>query len=350
MKSAVICWRSAPSCDTTLISAFRVLLPVLIKLLPIGTRTRWKARSAKLKEEQLTSQTFLSFLSLQALSMNNTEDSATKKRRSSPVRQNVRRQPRRHSTIDALPASLSLKCAVCHGEHHVTNCFKFLKQGSEKRKKTARTLYLCFRCYGLSIELKNRGWGFHHLLVLMSSNQQAQRQAEPDDHVPPLKQKQKGKQPPVYCSPTHAVQPESVKAIAHGANGKRLVINCLLYRGAEQTLVTEDRARALGLVGVAETVIVKGIGGIHCTPTLARRVGFRLSLVKTLARICDNIQSVPVRCGDWKHLQHLRIAKEQDEKLPVHVLISVDSYGRFLDEKILRGNPTDPVAIETTLG
>ncbi|KRY37299.1 hypothetical protein T01_15973 [Trichinella spiralis] len=117
-------------------------------------------------------------------------------------------------------------------------------------------------------------------------------------------------------------------AIAHGANGKRLVINCLLYRGAEQTLVTEDRARALGLVGVAETVIVKGIGGIHCTPTLARRVGFRLSLVK----------SVPVRCGDWKHLQHLRIAKEQDEKLPVHVLISVDSYGRFLDEKILRAS------------
>ncbi|XP_003376922.1 hypothetical protein Tsp_01095 [Trichinella spiralis] len=172
--------------------------------------------------------------------MNNTEDSATKKRRSSPVRQNVRRQPRRHSTIDALPASLSLKCAVCHAR-------------------------IRFR---------------------------------------------------------------TVKAIAHGANGKRLVINCLLYRGAEQTLVTEDRARALGLVGVAETVIVKGIGGIHCTPTLARRVGFRLSLVK----------SVPVRCGDWKHLQHLRIAKEQDEKLPVHVLISVDSYGRFLDEKILRAS------------
>ncbi|KRX50263.1 hypothetical protein T05_1646 [Trichinella murrelli] len=61
--------------------------------------------------------------------------------------------------------------------------------------------------------LKNRYWGLQHLLVLMSSNQQAQRQAEPDDHVPPPKtsfaQKQKEKQPPVYCSPAHAVQPES---------------------------------------------------------------------------------------------------------------------------------------------
>ncbi|KRX25736.1 hypothetical protein T07_2378 [Trichinella nelsoni] len=143
-----------------------VLLPVLIKLLPIGTRTRWKARNAKLNEEQLTSQTFLTFLSLQALCMDNTEDSAAKKRRSSPVRQNVRRQPHRHSTIDALPASLSLKCAVCHGEHHMLR--------PEHRATECR--------------VKNRGWGLHHFLVLMSSNQQAQRQAEPDDHVPPLKQ------------------------------------------------------------------------------------------------------------------------------------------------------------------
>ncbi|KRX85523.1 hypothetical protein T06_8382 [Trichinella sp. T6] len=206
MKSAVICWRSAPS------------------LLPIGTRTRWKARSAKLNEEQLTSQTFLSFLSLQALSMNNTEDSATKKRQSSPVRQNVRRQHAdTQRSMPFLPHCLSnVPCvmdtiSVLHmlrPDHRATEC-----------------------------RLKNRGWGLHNLLVLMSSNQQAQRQAEPDDH-----------------------------AIAHGANGKRLVINCLLYSGAEQTLFTEDTARALGLVGVAETVTVKVIGGIHCAPTLARRV------------------------------------------------------------------------------
>ncbi|KRZ81732.1 hypothetical protein T08_12448, partial [Trichinella sp. T8] len=157
---------------------------------------------------------------------------------------------------------------------------------------------------------------------------------------------------------------QTVKAIATGANGKRLVINCLFDGGAEQTRVTEDTAKALGLVGMAESVTVKGIGSTHCTPTLGRRVRFRLSLVKandhdldvepiealTLSQICDDIQLVPVRCDNWKHLQHLRIPEEQDEKLPVHVLIGVDSYGRFLGEKILQGNPTEPVAIETTLG
>ncbi|KRZ47712.1 hypothetical protein T02_6517 [Trichinella nativa] len=157
---------------------------------------------------------------------------------------------------------------------------------------------------------------------------------------------------------------QTMKAIATGANGKRLVINCLFDSGAEQTRVTEDTAKALGLVGMAESVTVKGIGSTHCTPTLGRRVRFRLSLVKandhdldvepiealTLTQICDDIQLVPVRCDNWKHLQHLRIPEEQDEKLPVHVLIGVDSYGRFLGEKILRSNPTEPVAIETTLG
>ncbi|KRY44740.1 hypothetical protein T03_14432, partial [Trichinella britovi] len=157
---------------------------------------------------------------------------------------------------------------------------------------------------------------------------------------------------------------QTVKAIATGANGKRLVINCLFDSGAEQTRVTEDTAKALGLVGMAESVTVKGIGSTHCTPTLGRRARFRLSLVKandhdldvepiealTLPQICDDIQLVPVRCDNWKHLQHLRIPEEQDEKLPVHVLIGVDSYGRFLGEKILQSNPTEPVAIETTLG
>ncbi|KRZ11476.1 hypothetical protein T11_2492, partial [Trichinella zimbabwensis] len=98
------------------------------------------------------------------------------------------------------------------------------------------------------------------------------------------------------------------------------------YPAGRDTLVTEDTAKALGLVGVAETVTVKGIGSIHCTPTLAKRVRFRLSPVKTnqhdlsgeliealtLPRICGDIQSVPIRSGDWKHLQHLQITEEQD--------------------------------------
>ncbi|KRX18791.1 hypothetical protein T07_12348 [Trichinella nelsoni] len=34
----------------------------------------------------------------------------------------------------------------------------------------------------------------------------------------------------------------------------------------------------------------------------------------------------------------------------IHILISLDFYGRFVSEKILRGGHNDLVAIETTLG
>ncbi|KRZ76291.1 hypothetical protein T10_9177 [Trichinella papuae] len=60
----------------------------------------------------------------------------------------------------------------------------------------------------------------------------------------------------------------------------RLVISCLFDSCAEKTLVTEDTARALGLAGVAETLTMKGMSDIRCTPALAKRVWFRLSSVK----------------------------------------------------------------------
>ncbi|KRZ26069.1 hypothetical protein T4B_6970 [Trichinella pseudospiralis] len=66
-------------------------------------------------------------------------------------------------------------------------------------------------------------------------------------------------------------------------------IYCSSYRWEETSdqllvrllcLVTEDTARALGLAGVAETLTMKGMSGIRCTPALAERVRFRLSSVK----------------------------------------------------------------------
>ncbi|KRY45624.1 hypothetical protein T03_3781 [Trichinella britovi] len=238
--------------------------------------------------------------------------------RTSPVRWNQRK--RSHpplQTIGAFHTSLHPTCPVCQGEHRVTH----------------------------------RGWRTHHVLTSSATKKQTPLPEGLDDtNVPPGKKVPESSEETttrVLLANTRGsarIRFQTVKAIATSANVKRLVINCLFDSDAEQTLVTEDTAKALGLVGMAESVTVKGIGGIHCTPTLARRVRFRLSPVKandhdldveptealTHPQFCDDIQSVPVRCDNWKHLQHLRIPGEQDEKLPVHVLIGVDSHGQFL--------------------
>ncbi|KRX14003.1 hypothetical protein T07_14313 [Trichinella nelsoni] len=62
---------------------------------------------------------------------------------------------------------------------------------------------------------------------------------------------------------------------------------CLLDSGAEKTLVTEDTTKAVELAGVATNVTVKCIGGIHCTPTLAKTAQFQLSPVKANQRDLD---------------------------------------------------------------
>ncbi|KRZ65467.1 hypothetical protein T10_12933, partial [Trichinella papuae] len=369
--------RDIDTSDTKLISGFRMLLPRIAKLLPTQTRTKWKEHSAKLTEEQVTSQTFLSFLSQQTLCMDNTENLANRKRQSSPARHNVRRQPRKHTTIDALHASLILKCAVCQGEHHISNCPQFLNQGSEERKKTARTLYLCFKCLrqghrATECRLKKRGWNLHRLLTSTSSNQQTQRQTDPDNQKQPPRKTSRLEEKTeatanVLLTSTHSparIRFQTIRAIAHGAEGNRIIVNCLFDSAAERTLVREDVAQILGLAEPIETITEKGINGIHCHSATSRKIQIRLSPLNsdhheranqfiealTLTKICDDIPSVPFRSKDWKHLEPLHLSEEWDANLPIHILIGLDFYGRFLGEKILRGGYNDPVAIETTLG
>ncbi|KRX13086.1 Pol polyprotein, partial [Trichinella nelsoni] len=370
--------------DTT-VSGFRTALPQLVAQLPKNIQSRWKDQCGKLTEEP-TSQTFLDFLAEHARCAVDLVQSTQGERMSSPthkhtVKENQRKRSRPpHQTIGAFHTSLHPICSVCQGEHRATVCPQFLNQLWSQRRATAARLNMCFICLTKGhradrCKFKHRGWRTHHLLTSSAPKKQTPRPEGLDDtNTPPGKkarpESSEETSTRVLLANTRGstrIRFQTVKAIGvewEGANGKRLVINCLFDSGAEQTLVTEDTARALGLVGMPESVTVKGIGGIHCTPTLARRVSFRLSPVKandhdldvepiealTLSQICDDIQSVPVQCDNWKHLQHLRIPEEQEEKLPVHVLIGVDSYGRFLGEKILRGNPTEPVAIETTLG
>ncbi|XP_003372595.1 hypothetical protein Tsp_10353 [Trichinella spiralis] len=346
----------------------QILFPRLANLLPSLTRTKWKEYSTKLTEEGLTSKAFLSFFSQHALCMDHTDNLANRKTRSPPARQNIRRQTRKHTTIDVLHASITLKCPVCRGDdHHLPNCKRFLSPGREKRKKTARTLHLCFKClqHGHRVtecKLKGRGWNLHRLLTSTTPNQQTRRQADPDNEKHPTQKKSRLKEKTeasenVLLTTTHGltrIRFQTIRAIAHGAEGKRMTVNCLFDSAAERTLVREDVAQTLGLAGPIETITVKGMHSIHCNSAASRRIQLRLSPLKsyhheggnqpiealTLTKICDDIPSVSFRSKDWKHLEQLHLPEERDTNLPIHIMIGLDFYGGH----------DDPVAIETTLG
>ncbi|KRY32885.1 hypothetical protein T03_18089, partial [Trichinella britovi] len=295
--------------------------------------------------------------------MDHTDNVANRKTRSPPARQNIRRQIRKHTTIDALHSSITPKCPVCRGDHRLPNCKRFLSQGLEERKKTARTLHLCFKCLqhghrATECILKGRGWILHRLLTSTSPNLQTRRQADPDNEKQPSQKRSRLEEKTeasanVLLTSTYGptrIRFQTIRAIAHGTDGKQVIVNCLFDSAAERTLVREDVAQNLGLAGPIETITVKGIHGIHCHSAASRRIQLRLSPLKshpheginqpiealTLTKICDDIPSVPFRSKDWKHLEQLHLTEERDTNLPIHVLIGLDFYGQFLGEKILR--------------
>ncbi|KRX14506.1 hypothetical protein T07_4786, partial [Trichinella nelsoni] len=296
---------------------------------------------------------FLYFLSQRALCMDHTDNLANRKTRSPPARQNIRRQIRKHTTIDPLHPSITPKCPLCRGDHRLPNCKQFLSQGLEERKKTARTLQLCFKSLqhghrATDCKLKGRGWILHCLLTSPSPIQHTRRQADPDNEKQPTQKKSLLEEKTdasanVLLTSTHGptrIRFQTKRAIAHGAEGKQMTVNCLFDSAAERTLVREYVAQTLRLAGPIETITVKEVHGIHCHSTASRRIQLRL----------NDIPSVPFLSKDWKHLEQLHLPEERDMNLPIHILIGLDFYCRFLGENILQGGHNDLVAIETTLG
>ncbi|KRY26154.1 hypothetical protein T03_1458, partial [Trichinella britovi] len=60
--------------------------------------------------------------------------------------------------------------------------------------------------------------------------------------------------------------------------------------------------------------------------------------------------TAPVLCEDLWQTPSLNLTREVGELTPVHVIIGLDSYFRFLGRQVIRGGDGDPVAVETRLG
>ncbi|KRY54896.1 hypothetical protein T03_8692 [Trichinella britovi] len=305
-----------------------MLLARLANLPPSLTRTKWKEYSTKLTEEGLTSKAFLSFLSQHALCMDHTDNLANRKTRSPPARQNIQRHTKAPRTMRSTLQSLL--------NVHV------LSQGLEERKKTARTLHLCFKCL-------QHG---HRATECKLKDEQIQTTRKPTQKKSRLEDKTEASANVLLTSshgPTR-IRFQTIRAITHGAEGKRMIVSCLFDSAAERTL-REDVAQTLGLAGPIETITVKGMHGIHCHSAASRRIQLRLTHegvnqpieALTLTKICD-----------------IGVFPEQGLETPGTATYTrrtgyespnaCSDRSRFLRLISWRGGHDDPVAIETTPG
>ncbi|KRZ02760.1 hypothetical protein T11_14112 [Trichinella zimbabwensis] len=156
---------------------------------------------------------------------------------------------------------------------------------------------------------------------------------------------------------------QMIKAVAHGAHGRKRLVNCLLDTGAERSLVRQDVADELELAGEIHPISFCGVGGSRISCQASRLVRLWLSPVSgehaeerykleamTAPVLCEDLWQTPVSPKDWPHLHNLNLMKEVGELTPVHVIIGLDSYFRFLGRQVIRGGDDDPVAVETLFG
>ncbi|KRY45033.1 hypothetical protein T03_15500 [Trichinella britovi] len=149
---------------------------------------------------------------------------------------------------------------------------------------------------------------------------------------------------------------QMIKAVAHGAHGRKRLVNCLLDTGAERSLVRQDVADELKLAGEVNPISFCGVGGsrFSCqasSPVSGEHAGKRYELeAMTALVLCEDLWQTPLSPKDWPHLQSLNLTREVGELTPVHVIIGLDSYFRFLGRQVIRGGDGDPVAVETRLG
>ncbi|XP_003367932.1 Pao retrotransposon peptidase superfamily, partial [Trichinella spiralis] len=128
-------------------------------------------------------------------------------------------------------------------------------------------------------------------------------------------------------------------AVAYGAHGRKRLVNCLFDTGGERSLVRQDVADELKLVR------------LWLSPVSGEHAGERYELeAMTAPVLCEDLWQTPVSPEDWPHLQNLNLTREVGELTPVHVIIGLDSYFRFLGRQVIRGGDGDPVAVETRFG
>ncbi|KRX14078.1 hypothetical protein T07_7023 [Trichinella nelsoni] len=144
-----------------------------------------------------------------------------------------------------------------------------------------------------------------------------------------------------------------IKAVAYGAHGRKRLVNCLLDTGAERSL----------LAGEIHPISFCGVGGSRISCQASRLVRLWLSLVSgehageryeldamTAPVLWEDLWQATVSPKDWPHLQTLNLTREVGELTPVHVIIGLDSYLRFLKRQVIRGGDGDPLAVEIWLG
>ncbi|KRX21135.1 RNA-binding protein 28, partial [Trichinella nelsoni] len=356
---------------TAELTAAEILITLSREKLPKMTRIKWDEATKADETARSDLTAFMRFIREQTELLVESRHSV---RRSSPSKSSTTisttrkdSPPERHArTGTFLQDSVAHDCPICKGSHKVSVCPNLQKTDRRQRQVLAKKAGLCFICLEVGHLAKscNRKGGRSKDWKRGDSSTtphpgKAPCPKEKADRPKKAKAPQSVRANLASIDASIGTRLQTVWAIAHGDEGRIMTVNCLFDSAAERSFIRQDVADELGLKGEAFPVVVHGIGGASNEIQKSRLVDFWLSPLAgeprysmkalTMHTLCNDIVLTKISKLTWPHLHTLELPEEEEE-VPVHVIIGVDRYFHLIGSTVIRGGENDPVAVETLLG
>ena len=155
---------------------------------------------------------------------------------------------------------------------------------------------------------------------------------------------------------------QTCRAWALAPSNEKFLATVFLDSGSELTMIRRDLAQKMGLDGPQHQLNLTGVGGIVLPPSTEKKVTFRLQsragdyvspqiTAVTKSQLTDTIRGAEVDPTAYPHLKDCVFADDYPRPpTMVDILIGIADFGNLLTGGVIRGQPHEPVALQTKLG
>ncbi|XP_071582567.1 uncharacterized protein [Temnothorax nylanderi] len=276
-------------------------------------------------------------------------------------------------------------CPICKGKHYVMKCPKYIDETTSQKLALIVKHKLCYNCLGThrianckvtkrcqkcdrrhhtSIHKEDGSFNNNKNNIGTSSkNGGVKSESQPQSNLSGSDQDR--------ATVLHSIKTiKSTKSQVMLATAKVLVmserkvvrkVRALLDQGSEISLVSERIVQQLHLPRSHSSISLSGIGDQKSKKTKGSTFfklkphfnsNFELSIsAHILPKLTTSIPSVKVPCQSWSHLEGIQKA-DPDCFLPgsIDLILGADVYGSLLENGLLKGSISEPIAQATKLG
>ncbi|XP_018376534.1 PREDICTED: uncharacterized protein LOC108769825 [Trachymyrmex cornetzi] len=329
----------------------------------------WEHLLGSSKEPPTWSQ-FIEFLLSRLLSLQAFEKSRAGK--SSNITPSTSGKSHFQSQAREAQAAKGTSCILCSASHYIASCPQYHSKSLQQRQTLVQKNKLCYNCLGhhkvsaCRTTKRCLKCGQRHHTTL---HQKPHSNAKPFSEPSTSENSSEAKKPDSHalhssvnqCSVNSNILLATAQVLVVTNEGDNVQARILIDQGSELTLISEHLVQLLHLPRRNSFISLIGVGGKRSN----RTKGFTSFKVKSrfdstteitmsahiLARLTSSLPSAQVPVQNWPHLKGLTLADHCFMNPgPVDIIIGADFYSQIIEDGLIKGDATSPIAQRTKFG